>query len=52
MVPQPGEYDFEIWTMDGEMEMHDRIAISHYAYDFVKYAVGADAGSDSYFALS
>jgi hypothetical protein len=52
MIPQPGEDDFEIWTMEGDVEMHDRITISHYAYDYVKYAVGAEAGGDSYFALS
>lgn len=52
MISQPGEDDFEIWTMDRDMEMHDRITISHYAYDYVKYAVGAEAGGDDYFALS
>jgi len=52
MIPQPGEDDFELWTMDRDMQMHDRITISHYAYDFVKYAVGAEAGGDNYFALS
>ncbi|WP_276302597.1 hypothetical protein [Halorussus lipolyticus] len=52
MIPQPGEDDFEIWTMDRDMEMHDRITISHYAYDYVKYAVGAEAGGDNYFVLS
>jgi len=52
MVPQPGEHDFEIWTMDGDIGMHDRIMISSYAYDFVRYAVAAEAGEDSFFALT
>lgn len=52
MIPQPGEDDFDIWTLDRSMEMHDRITLSHYAYDYVKYAVGAEAGGDSYFVLS
>lgn len=52
MVPQPGEDDFELWTKGRELEFHDRITISHYAYDYVKYAVAAEAGGDSYFALS
>lgn len=52
MVPQPGEHEFEIWTMDGDMEMHHRITISYYAYDFVQYAVAAEAGEDNFFALT
>lgn len=52
MIPQPGEDDFELWTKDGELEPRDRITISHYAYDYVKYAVAAEAGGDSYFTLS
>lgn len=52
MVPQPGEHEFEIWTMDGDMELHDRIMISSYAYDFVQYAVAAEAGEDNFFTLT
>jgi len=52
MIPQPGEHEFEIWAMDGEMEMHDRIVISTYAYDFVQYAVAAEAGGENFFALT
>lgn len=52
MVPQPGEDDFELWMMNSELEMHTRISISHYAYDYVKYVVGAEAAGDDYFVLS
>jgi len=52
MIPQPGKDDFEIWTMERDMEMFDRINISRHAYDYVEYAVGAEAGGNDYFALS
>ena len=52
MIPQPGEHEFEIWTMDGDVEMHDRIMISSTAYDFVQYAVAAEAGEDDFFTLT
>lgn len=52
MIPQPGEHEFEIWTMDGDMGMHDRIMISSSAYDFVQYAVAAEAGEDDFFTLT
>lgn len=52
MIPQPGKDDFEIWTMDRDVEMHDRIMISSYAYDFVQYAVAAEAGEDNFFLLT
>jgi len=52
MVPHPGEHDFEIWTMDGDVEMHDRIMISNSAYDFVQHAVAAEAGEDDFFTLT
>lgn len=52
MVPQPGEHEFEIWTMDRDIDMHDRITVSKYAYDFVQYAVAAEAGGDDFFALT
>jgi hypothetical protein len=32
--------------------MLDRIMISSYAYDFVQYAVAAEAGEDNFFALT
>jgi len=51
-IPQPGEHEFEIWTMDGDVEMHDRIMISSTAYDFVQYAVAAEAGEDDFFSLT
>ena len=52
MVPQPGEDDFEIWTMDRDIEIFDRINIGYYAYDFVRYAVAAEAGQNSFFVLT
>ena len=52
MVPQPGEHEFEIWTMDGDIDMHDRIMISDSAYNFVQYAVAAEAGEDAFFNLT
>jgi hypothetical protein len=52
MIPQPGEDDFEIWTMDGDVDLHNRIMISSYAYDYVQYAVAAEAGEDNFFLLT
>jgi len=52
MVPQPGEHEFEIWTMDKDVQMHERIMASRSAYDFVQYAVAAEAGEDDFFTLT
>ena len=52
MIPQPGEHEFEIWTMDRDIDLHDRIMVSNSAYDFVQYAVAAEAGGDDFFTLT
>lgn len=52
MIPQPNVDDFDLWWMGREMTMRDRISISQYTYNYIKYVVKAEAGGDRFFILS
>lgn len=51
MVPQPGEYDFEVWSLEEDDDTESPIIIGRKIYDYVNYAVAADAGGDEFLSF-